>query len=688
METAVKTVLLLSAGGSLLALMLALLRRGLRRSVSSTFFYYAWLLVLLRFLLPVPGVLFALPVDAVGGNQAQVMQTESQDPRNSVFPPAEETAPPEFASEDAVPAAGPGSDVTAAFPALPLSAWELLGRLWAAGALISFGWQVFAALRFRRALGKTLRPPLAGDRELMEALGAAERPALYRSGAVSAPIVLGLIRPILVLPEETSSPDVLGMILRHELIHYRRGDLAYQWLTAAAVSVHWFNPLVYWVRREIEGCCELSCDESLLRAMSRTERKRYGEVLLEQAGGRLSGETAAAIGFSRAKKSLKERLIQIMTYREKRKAGAALAASVLVLLAGCGAAAGPAASGDTVQAVTLTTAADSTEQTSLGTPEGEAVSLPGYVYQGDEPYLAEICAYLLERNKGMYAPAQVEIPSPVILEVDDSDPEDILVWGNFWMHCYSLRNTTLFSESGGESPGLMHLKTAGEGYEVTSFETVGDGSDYVRDSQRIFGMREGLLARFEASQDQAEREAVRAAFIGDYVRWNDLPVTQYQDFGWPPVRLPDAPAETEAEQIIRLTSPQGYSMTYDLREFSYIDYDEISDGLSGVGDLNGISILAERHDETAAEVLRSLETEMDQPSRTETSLGPDGCPATMVRDGALRDEVIINHYIVPLEEGGCLALTVRNTYYAVEGDPIVPGADPVLEKTLETFRLA
>ena len=47
----------LSVAGSVLALLLLLLRRALGRRIPSTFYYYAWLLVLLRFVLPVPGLM-------------------------------------------------------------------------------------------------------------------------------------------------------------------------------------------------------------------------------------------------------------------------------------------------------------------------------------------------------------------------------------------------------------------------------------------------------------------------------------------------------------------------------------------------------------------------------------------------------------------------------------------------------
>ncbi|MBQ6014448.1 MAG: hypothetical protein IJL27_10440, partial [Firmicutes bacterium] len=92
--------------------------------------------------------------------------------------------------------------------------------------------------------------------------------------------------------------------------------------------------------------------------------------------------------------------------------------------------------------------------------------LPAYVYQGDDPYLAAVCNWITSGEGGKYRQAEVTIPCPLIAEIDDSDPQDIRVWGNFWVYSYKAVGTTLISVSGGECPGLLHLRAAENGYEV------------------------------------------------------------------------------------------------------------------------------------------------------------------------------------------------------------------------------
>ena len=59
-----ETLISLTLSGSALALLLLLLKKLLGGRLSSTVYYYAWLLVLLRFLLPLPGL---IPLGQSGG---------------------------------------------------------------------------------------------------------------------------------------------------------------------------------------------------------------------------------------------------------------------------------------------------------------------------------------------------------------------------------------------------------------------------------------------------------------------------------------------------------------------------------------------------------------------------------------------------------------------------------------------
>jgi bla regulator protein blaR1 len=71
----------------------------------------------------------------------------------------------------------------------------------------------------------------------------------------------------------------LESILLHELGHYSRGDLVWEWLFAIARCVHWMNPAVWLAERLARRERELACDAW---ALERTACPgQYGEALVE-----------------------------------------------------------------------------------------------------------------------------------------------------------------------------------------------------------------------------------------------------------------------------------------------------------------------------------------------------------------------------------------------------------------------
>lgn len=44
--------------------------------------------------------------------------------------------------------------------------------------------------------------------------------------------------------------------------------------------MHWFNPLLYRIRKQINSDCEFSCDEAVIAGLDCMERRSYGDTLL------------------------------------------------------------------------------------------------------------------------------------------------------------------------------------------------------------------------------------------------------------------------------------------------------------------------------------------------------------------------------------------------------------------------
>ena len=269
-----KTLLLMSLLGSALAVLLTLLRPLI---AGRRVYYCLWLLVLARLCLPV-GVAIPLP----GGEPAQAPAAETiseawtaepawqgsgLQPGGAAPSPArpEATARPEPARQ-AAPAAG--------WRAL-LTAPELWFAVWAAGAAFCLGRSVYGYRRFAGLVRATACPPEPAALDTLARLDPSGRTALLVCPHAPAPLLLGAARPVIVLPEGVEA-DRLADILAHELTHARRHDLPYKWLTAAVTALHWFNPVMILVRRQVSRACELSCDEAVVRDLDPALRRRYG----------------------------------------------------------------------------------------------------------------------------------------------------------------------------------------------------------------------------------------------------------------------------------------------------------------------------------------------------------------------------------------------------------------------------
>ena len=190
------------------------------------------------------------------------------------------------------------------------------------------------------------------------------------SSRVATPMLIGILHPVIVLPQlayvRNGMEKELTNILRHELTHYRRNDVLYKWLAIAVTSLHWFNPLMLLIRKEISRACELSCDEAVISGMSAAEKQSYGNTLLALSANRKLSAGVFATTLCEDKKELKERLISIMKYKKRSTWAVALTLVLALLLAGCG----------TTLGVANTTELPDSAATSTNIPNTSAVIEP------------------------------------------------------------------------------------------------------------------------------------------------------------------------------------------------------------------------------------------------------------------------------------------------------------------------
>lgn len=313
------------------ALLLTLFKPLLDRRYSAKWRWGAWLVMAVFLLLaPVrwesfaprtadgPPVVIEVPKVEVSVSRQEGISF--QRPQGMVPPP----------SVPAVRPAGTGPQVRNR--TFPLE--ELLMTLWIAGAALfllyhGLGTWFFTrkARRWSRSAGEeTLR--VYG--EVCREMGVRRPPVLRVSPEAGSPMMMGLLRPRLMLPTEDIGERELAFVLRHELTHHRRHDLWYKLALLLANGMHWFNPLIFLLRREAERDLELTCDDAVVARADAETRRAYSETLLASVH-RQKGLSRAVLSthFYGGKEVMKERFRNILGKRGRKWGGLALA---LVLL--------------------------------------------------------------------------------------------------------------------------------------------------------------------------------------------------------------------------------------------------------------------------------------------------------------------------------------------------------------------
>ena len=117
---------------------------------------------------------------------------------------------------------------------------------------------------------------------------------LTLTARVTAPCVVGWLKPVILLPPATLSglsALQLEMLLAHELAHIRRYDYLVNLLQAAVETLLFYHPVVGWISRDVRRERELCCDDMAVRACG--DAVNYAHALADLAALRLSTENFA-----------------------------------------------------------------------------------------------------------------------------------------------------------------------------------------------------------------------------------------------------------------------------------------------------------------------------------------------------------------------------------------------------------
>ena len=316
MNEFVKIVLSLSVSGTLLLLLILGLKPLYKNRFSKCWQYYVWIIVALRFLLPFN------PDTTIVGNLFEKFDIAAITNEIPTSPNVPVSANPD--NNEAAPIQT-NRDMTTAAMYESCNKYVCLFFIWSVLALVLFVRKVTVYQGFIQYIkaGSTAVSDikildLLSDRE--EKLNIHTRVELSYHSLIVSPIMIVFFRPEIVLPVRKLDEKELSYIFAHELTHYKQGDMFYKWLIQIAVCIHWFNPFVYLLEKEVNKSCELSCDEKVISVLDDKAKREYGDTLISfLKSNNLYNSSLASVTLTEGAEQLKERLGAIMNFKKKGK---------------------------------------------------------------------------------------------------------------------------------------------------------------------------------------------------------------------------------------------------------------------------------------------------------------------------------------------------------------------------------
>ena len=188
-----------------------------------------------------------------------------------------------------------------------------IDAFWLAGVIafsirLAGGWVVAMRLRTRG-----VQTASAEWHALVRRIGISRPVRFLLSPAVTAPMVIGWLRPVVLMPVATLAAlpvEQIEALLMHELAHIRRHDYLVNLFQSVAEALLFYHPAVWWisghVRAERESCCDdiavsLSGDVlAYATALAELDSSRAPHAAMAANGVTLSDRIARLLGYPRA----------------------------------------------------------------------------------------------------------------------------------------------------------------------------------------------------------------------------------------------------------------------------------------------------------------------------------------------------------------------------------------------------
>lgn len=315
MRDIIQNFLLMSIVGSILTIFLLCIKPLTKRLFSPRWQYYIWIIVLILMVLPIKLKLPEKQVNIVPSENI-VVQTEQITPIQAQSEPMQLETIEE-----------PSPQHSLSTPNISIKLMKILYFIWLTVAILVLVYQLTKYMLFLRIIKKTSIPDYS-------IVNIPKRLTVKKTNLLDSPLLVGIIKPVLYLPQTEIGENDLKYILLHELTHYRRCDLLYKWFAMFVLSIHWFNPLVYIVSKQIEEECEVSCDYEVCKKLTDLQKNHYMTMIISLIEKSISQKSIPLINqMASSRKILERRFTMIRTKKSTNRLVSLLSVVIAIIIA-------------------------------------------------------------------------------------------------------------------------------------------------------------------------------------------------------------------------------------------------------------------------------------------------------------------------------------------------------------------
>lgn len=226
-----------------------------------------WLLLIIRLLLPIQTGFIELPVKVdFPTNHIYLDNTDSYLTEPSVFL-AEET--PQHLNN------------------LNLSPYSIIAIIWITGVIAYSLFYIIKYNEFKKSIKNSSQTIYDKDiqnllENLLLEIDLKPRKAITikECALINTPMMMGIINPVLLVPNRNYNNNSLRIIITHELIHFYNKDILLKYLLLISKILHWFNPIIHIMAKIANEDIELSCDYQVVNGKDLAFRKYYSDLIV------------------------------------------------------------------------------------------------------------------------------------------------------------------------------------------------------------------------------------------------------------------------------------------------------------------------------------------------------------------------------------------------------------------------